>query len=79
MSAYLIVNVDVQDPAAYEEYKAGVPAVVRKHGGEYLVRGDKGVHLDAEAAIIDAPGVAVDGIRIDDHPIHIENDRQSRR
>ena len=41
MSAYLIVNVDVQDPAAYEEYKAGVPALVRKHGGEYLVRGGK--------------------------------------
>ena len=41
MSVYVIVNVDVKDPAAYEEYKAKVPALIRKHGGEYLVRGGK--------------------------------------
>jgi uncharacterized protein (DUF1330 family) len=39
MAVYLVVNVDVQDPAAYEPYKATVPALIRKHGGEYLVRG----------------------------------------
>jgi len=39
MSAYLIVNVEVKDPLAYEEYKKGVPALIRKHGGEYLARG----------------------------------------
>ena len=39
MTAYLIVDVDIKDPAAYEEYKAKVPAFIRKHGGEYLVRG----------------------------------------
>ena len=39
MSAYLICDVDVKDPAAYEGYKAQVPAFIRKHGGEYLVRG----------------------------------------
>ena len=39
MSAYLIVNIDVTDPEAYEEYKAGAAAVVAKHGGTYLVRG----------------------------------------
>ena len=41
MAVYLIVNVDVRDPAAYEEYKAGVPALIAKHGGEYLVRGGR--------------------------------------
>lgn len=41
MSAYVIVNIDVKDPAAYEEYKAKVPPLIRKHGGEYLVRGGK--------------------------------------
>ena len=41
MAVYLLVNVDVQDAAAYEEYKAGVPAMIAKHGGEYLVRGGK--------------------------------------
>jgi uncharacterized protein (DUF1330 family) len=39
MSAYLIVNVEVKDPAAYQQYLAGAPALIRKHGGEYLVRG----------------------------------------
>ena len=28
----------MKDPA-YERYKAEVPALIRKHGGEYLVRG----------------------------------------
>jgi uncharacterized protein (DUF1330 family) len=48
MSVYLIVNVDVKDPAAYEEYKTGVPALIRKHGGEYLVRGGKIDVLEGE-------------------------------
>jgi uncharacterized protein (DUF1330 family) len=41
MPAYLIVNIQVKDPAAYERYKAAVPALIRKHGGEYLARGGK--------------------------------------
>ena len=39
MPAYMIVNIDLKDPVAYEKYKAEVPALIRKHGGEYLVRG----------------------------------------
>ena len=39
MAVYLICDVDVKDAAAYEAYKAQVPAFIRKHGGEYLVRG----------------------------------------
>jgi uncharacterized protein (DUF1330 family) len=41
MPAYLIVNIQVKDPAAYERYKAEVPALIRKHGGEYLARGGR--------------------------------------
>jgi uncharacterized protein (DUF1330 family) len=48
MSAYLIVNVDVEDAAAYEEYKAKAPALIRSHGGEYLVRGGKFVVLEGD-------------------------------
>jgi uncharacterized protein (DUF1330 family) len=40
-AAYLIVNIAVKDPAGFEEYKARVPALIRKHGGEYLVVGGK--------------------------------------
>jgi uncharacterized protein (DUF1330 family) len=39
MAAYMIVNIEVRDPDAYEEYKNAVPPLIRKHGGEYLVRG----------------------------------------
>jgi uncharacterized protein (DUF1330 family) len=41
MPAYMIVNLDVTDPVAYDEYKAKAPALIRKHGGKYLVRGGK--------------------------------------
>lgn len=39
MAAYLIVNTEIADKAAYERYKAAVPDLIRKHGGEYLARG----------------------------------------
>ena len=39
MPAYMIVDVNLADPAAYEDYKAKVPALIARHGGEYLVRG----------------------------------------
>jgi uncharacterized protein (DUF1330 family) len=48
MAAYLIANVDVKDPTAYEEYKAKVPAIVRKYGGEYLARGGRFVVLEGD-------------------------------
>lgn len=48
MAAYMIANVDVKDPAAYEEYKAKVPAIVRKHGGEYLARGGRFIVLEGD-------------------------------
>ncbi|MEK7806339.1 MAG: DUF1330 domain-containing protein [Chloroflexota bacterium] len=39
MAAYVIADVDVTDPAAYEEYRKLVPPTVAKYGGRYLVRG----------------------------------------
>ncbi|MBI3016220.1 MAG: DUF1330 domain-containing protein [Candidatus Tectomicrobia bacterium] len=39
MAVYMIVDIDVKDPSAYERYKAEVPALIRNHGGEYLARG----------------------------------------
>lgn len=48
MSAYVIVNLEIRNEAAYEEYKAKVPALIRKHGGEYLVRGGKFVVFEGD-------------------------------
>lgn len=44
----MIVNVEVNNATAYEEYKAKVPALIRKHGGEYLVRGGNFVVLEGD-------------------------------
>ena len=39
MSAYLIANVDVHDPEAYEDYRSRTGAIVERHGGDFIVRG----------------------------------------
>jgi uncharacterized protein (DUF1330 family) len=39
MPAYLIANITVQDAAGFDAYRAGVPAVIARFGGRYLVRG----------------------------------------
>ncbi|HEX4517685.1 MAG TPA: DUF1330 domain-containing protein [Polyangiaceae bacterium] len=41
MPVYVIVDVQVKDAALYEQYKPGVPALVKKHGGEFLARGGR--------------------------------------
>ena len=41
MAAYVIGEVDVMDPAAYEEYRKQVGAVVTKYGGRFIARGGK--------------------------------------
>jgi len=48
MSAYLIANIDVRDSSAYQEYKSKVPALIRKHGGEYVVRGGNCTVLEGD-------------------------------
>jgi uncharacterized protein (DUF1330 family) len=39
MAAYAIVDIEITDPEAYEEYRKQVPPLVAKYGGKYLVRG----------------------------------------
>ena len=39
MSAYVVVDVDVADAAAFEQYRAQVPASIAHYGGRYIVRG----------------------------------------
>jgi len=39
MPAYLIAEVDVTDPAAYEGYRKLTPAAIAAYGGRFLVRG----------------------------------------
>lgn len=39
MAAYVIAEVEVTDPATYEDYRKLVPATVNQYGGKFLVRG----------------------------------------
>ncbi len=41
MKGYLIVEVEVTDPAAYEKYRAIAPAILERHGGRIIVRGGR--------------------------------------
>ncbi len=48
MVAYVIADVEVTDPAQYEEYKKLTPAAVSQHGGRFLVRGGATALLEGE-------------------------------
>ena len=39
MSAYVVAEVEVTEPAVYEQYRKLVPATIAKYGGKFLVRG----------------------------------------
>ena len=48
MAAYVIVQVEVNDPVRYEDYKGMVPASIAKYGGRFLVRGGKTHTLEGD-------------------------------
>ena len=50
MAAYVIVQVNVNDPGRYEDYKKMVPPSIEKFGGRFLVRGGKTHTLEGEWA-----------------------------
>ena len=39
MAAFLIVEVHIEDPDLYEEYKKAVSPTIAQYGGRYVVRG----------------------------------------
>ena len=39
MAAFLVVDIDVSNPAQFEEYKKLAPAAIARYGGRYLIRG----------------------------------------
>ena len=62
MSAYVIVQVDVKDPARYEDYKKLVPPSLEPFGGRFIVRGGKTETLEGTWApkrfvIVEFPSV----------------------
>jgi len=62
MPAYVIADVEVTDPATYEEYRKGVPATIAAHGGRYVARGGavevlEGDWIPRRAVILEFPSV----------------------
>ena len=39
MSVYVIADIEVLDPASFEEYRQKVPATIAAYNGRYLARG----------------------------------------
>ncbi|MEM8588327.1 MAG: DUF1330 domain-containing protein [Pseudomonadota bacterium] len=63
MSAYLIADLDIQDPNLAAEYRRQVTPLVAKHGGTYMVRGGDVRTLEGDWApgrlvIIEFPSMA---------------------
>jgi uncharacterized protein (DUF1330 family) len=50
MAAYLLVMIKVHDPSWVEDYVANVPAIVRKHGGEYFAVSDSLKRYEGDGA-----------------------------
>ena len=48
MPAYVIVDIQVNDPVGYEEYKKLAPPSIAVHGGEYLARGGQTEVLEGD-------------------------------
>jgi len=48
MTAYVILDIKVIDPAGYEEYKKLASPVIKLYGAKYLVRGGKNETLEGE-------------------------------
>lgn len=46
MTAYVIVDIEVTDPAGYDDYKKLAPAAVALYGGKYLARGGSNEALE---------------------------------
>jgi uncharacterized protein (DUF1330 family) len=63
MAAYVIADVEVIDPVAYEAYRQGVPATIASYGGRYLARGGQtrvleGAWSPKRCVILEFPSLA---------------------
>lgn len=48
MPAYVIVEISIHDPVAYEDYKKLTPAAIAAYDGKFVVRGGQAEPLEGE-------------------------------
>jgi uncharacterized protein (DUF1330 family) len=63
MPAYVVVQIAVEDPIAYERYKVLAPPSIAVYGGRYLIRGGhsevlEGTWKPARLVVLEFPSVA---------------------
>ncbi|MHB8646264.1 MAG: DUF1330 domain-containing protein [Thermomicrobiales bacterium] len=51
MAAYVIAQVDVNDPERYVEYRKMVPASIEKYGGKFIARGGSAEVLEGDKSL----------------------------
>ncbi len=54
MAAYVIIDARVTDDAPFRANLDQVPAIVKAHGGKYLVRGGRAIFLSESEAVHDS-------------------------
>jgi uncharacterized protein (DUF1330 family) len=48
MSAFVIVEISIEDPKGYEEYKTHTPASIAAYNGKFVVRGGTAETLEGD-------------------------------
>ena len=48
MSAYVVAEIEVDNPEGYEEYKKLAPPPIAAYGGKYIARGGRAETLEGE-------------------------------
>ena len=48
MSAYVVVEIVVNNPKGYEEYKKLAPQPIAAYGGKYIARGGRAENLEGD-------------------------------
>lgn len=51
MAAYVIAQVDINDPVRYADYRAMVPASLEKFGGKFIARGGQAEVLEGDKTL----------------------------
>ena len=48
MAAYVIAQIEITDPVAFEEYRREVPPTLVRYGGRFIVRGGESDTLEGD-------------------------------
>jgi uncharacterized protein (DUF1330 family) len=50
VTAYVLAEVDIRDPATYDRYRARTPEIVARYGGRFVIRGGDPEWLEGTGA-----------------------------